>query len=121
MSNDLISRKSVLDYIEKEISTAKCTETISYLRALSVHINEYEPTAFDVDKVVEQLIDNSRLMTDSPEAFTESVRCDENPKAEYVHNVVNLYDAIDIVKAGGLDDSGSINRNTGNCIISSFD
>lgn len=55
MSNDLISRKSVLDYIEKEIATAKCTETISYLRALSVYINEYEPTAYDVDKVVEQL------------------------------------------------------------------
>lgn len=55
MNDDLISRKSVLDYIEKEISTAKCTETISYLRALSVHINEYEPTAYDVDKVVAQL------------------------------------------------------------------
>lgn len=23
--------------------------------------------------------------------------------------------------AGGIDDSGSINRNTGNCIVSSFD
>lgn len=62
------------------------------------------PTAYDLDKVVEQLIDNSRIMTDSPEAFAESVRCCENPKAEYVRNVVKLYEAIDIVKVGGIDE-----------------
>ena len=95
--------------------TEKCTIDIEHAltklcwKVIQGYINviETEPTAYDVDKVVEQLIDNSRLMTDSPEAFTESVRCGENPKEEYVHNVVNLYDAIEIVKAGGIDEETS--------------
>jgi hypothetical protein len=87
MSNDLISRKSVLDYIEKEISTARSTETISYLRALSVHINEYEPTAFDVDKVVEELEGELRYIS-----LIEGL------------NYMEFKEAIDVVKAGGIDE-----------------
>ena len=89
MNNDLISRKSVLDYIEKEIATAKCTETISYLRALSVHINEYEPTAFDVDKVIKRLDELVKINTE-----VLGVRAD----------YVNLAHVIKIVKAGGIDE-----------------
>ena len=89
MSNDLISRKSVLDYIEKEIATAKCTETISYLRALSVHINEFEPTAFDVDKVIKQLEELVRINME-----VLGVRGD----------YVNLVHSINKVKVGGIDE-----------------
>lgn len=89
MSNDLISRKSVLDYIEKEISTARSTETISYLRALSVHINEYEPTAFDVEKVIEQLEELARINME-----VLGVRAD----------YVQLEQVKKIVKRGGINE-----------------
>jgi hypothetical protein len=90
MSNDLISRKSVLDYIENEISKAKSTETISYLRALSVHINEFEPTAYDVDKVVKELEKESELIRPVGWAYPQEViatRC-----------------VIDTIKRGGIDE-----------------
>ena len=89
MNDDLISRKSVLDYIEKEISTARSTETISYLRALSIYINEYEPTAYDVDRVVEQL---DELVKINMEVL--------GVRADYV----NLAHVINKVKAGGIDE-----------------
>lgn len=102
MSNDLISRKSVLDYIEKEIATAKCTETISYLRALSVHINEYEPTAYKVDKVVEHLEELKDIH------FVRFDRYMKQRQEELAHKhllKVNTYHkAIDIVKAGVIDE-----------------
>lgn len=89
MNDDLISRKSVLDYIEKEIATTKCTETISYLRALSVHINEYEPTAYKVDKVVKE-IKNAK---------------NENGMVIWRNDkpLMEREQAIEIVKAGGID------------------
>ena len=90
MSNDLISRKSVLDYIEKEIAKCESTETLCYLRALSVHINEFEPTAYDIDKVVEQLEEKSSTF----EAWF-TVR-------EHKWNLTK--EAIEIVKAGGIDE-----------------
>lgn len=99
MSNDLISRKSVLDYIEKEISTARSTETISYLRALSIHINEFEPTAYDVDKVVEQL---EERVKEAECEIEDAIRFDYKLIAEEKRN--SYEDAIDIVKAGETDD-----------------
>lgn len=92
MSNDLISRKSVLDYIEKEISTARSTETISYLRALSVHINEYEPTAYDVDKVISNIWDKSELI---------HIKHTHNDEIE---DYIRTTDASEIIRVGGIDD-----------------
>lgn len=97
MSNDLISRKSVLDYIEKEIAKCESTETLCYLRALSVHINEFEPTAYDIDKVVRKLDllimdEECKLIGSSKLAFKETLK-----KKECYKN------ARDIVKAGGID------------------
>ena len=107
MNDDLISRKSVLDYIEKEIATTKCTETISYLRALSVHINEYEPTAYDVDKVLEQLsccegsCNGRNAYKDCEEGCAGCINC----KISDAYRI-----AIEIVKAGGLDDISISNK-----------
>lgn len=99
MNDDLISRKSVLDYIEKEIATAKCTETISYLRALSVHINEYEPTAFDVDKVVEQLEElRDKANLDMLKNMNEPI-----PYSSTSNRMFAYDKAIEVVKAGGID------------------
>lgn len=104
MSDDLISRKSVLDYIENEISTAKSKETISYLRALSVHINEYEPTAFDVDKVIEKIdkdINWYQFLKDNLKCNGTVITSDRGvitTKQAILQNVK------DIVKAGGIDD-----------------
>ena len=94
MSNDLISRKSVLDYIENEISTARSTETISYLRALSVHINEYEPTAFDLDRVVQELEDVKEL--NEPRINNKTLERDIK-----IYKLTMNF-AIKIVKAGGV-------------------
>lgn len=98
MNDDLISRKSVLDYIEKEIATAKCTETISYLRALSVHINEYEPTAFDVDKVVKKLKHSQYMLLEEVKNATSY-----SHEEELIENIRHYEYAINIVKAGGID------------------
>jgi ATP-dependent Zn protease len=102
MSNDLISRESVLDYIEKEIATAKCTETISYLRALSVHINEYEPTAYDIDKVIEELekladeLEEKALTMNKAECFDFA--------NGLLSKAIGVRDTIDIIKVGGVND-----------------
>lgn len=108
MKDDLISRESVLDYIEKEIATAKCTETISYLRALSVHINEYEPTAFDVDKVVEKIESlNEKAQLRRKELIELDsyndvvIKCIEYERGR----VYSFDDALQIIKEGGIDES----------------
>ena len=98
MNDDLISRKSVLDYIEKEIATAKSTETISYLRALSVHINEYEPTAYDVDKVVKKLKHSQYMLLEEVKNATSY-----SHEEELIENIRHYEYAINIVKAGGID------------------
>ncbi len=89
MSNDLISRKSVLDYIENEILKVKGTEALCVLRALSVHIEEYEPTAYDVNKVIEQLEDLVKINME-----VLGVRGD----------YVQLEQVKKIVKRGGIDE-----------------
>lgn len=96
MSNDLISRKSVLDYIEKEIAKCESTETLCYLRALSVHINEFEPTAYDIDKVVEQLEAEKKFIS-----YTNFGDFGNMKKSLYR---IDSIKAIDIVRKGGIDE-----------------
>jgi hypothetical protein len=95
MSKDLISRKSVLDYIENEILKVKGTEALCVLRALSVHIEEYEPTVYDVRQVIKQLERKSRI---------------HNVVGESKNDITNIYasacydEAIEIVKEGWIDE-----------------
>lgn len=56
-----------------------------------------QPTAYDVDKAVEQLKKKSIMVATSKELYT-------NPQnGEYVEEVVKISDAIEIVKGGGIE------------------
>ena len=55
-----------------------------------------QPTAFNVDKVVEQL-EKSHFHTDA--TFDDDGYCNDDSE-----EVVNLNEAIEIVKAGGIDE-----------------
>ena len=58
-----------------------------------------QPTAFDVDKVVEQLREKAKMNLEK--GLSEIIPVKARPYLE-AHNV--LYDAIEIVKAGGRDE-----------------
>ena len=57
---------------------------------------EEQPTAFDVEKVVEQL-EKSHFHTDA--TFDDDGCCNDDSE-----EVVNLNEAIEIVRKGGIDD-----------------
>lgn len=57
---------------------------------------EEQPTAFNVEKVVEQL-EESYFLTES--TFDDDGWCNDDSE-----EVVNLNEAIEIIKAGGLDE-----------------
>lgn len=95
MENDLISRKAVIDLIENchVMEDAYCL--IDYINDL--------PTAYDVDKVVEQ----------SEESKKKAIKSiDENGKSEYslikIKDLKELFEEytreqVEIVKSGGID------------------
>lgn len=58
-----------------------------------------QPTAFDVDKVCEQLQENSVMMGTSKCAF------DYPPDEKYIEEVVKSRTAFEIVERGGIDES----------------
>ena len=67
---------------------------------LPIHFKELlideQPTAFDVDKVVEQLEENY-FLTES--TFDDDGYCNDDSE-----EVVNLNEAIEIVRNGGIDE-----------------
>ena len=67
---------------------------------LPIHFKELlideQPTAFDVDKVVEQLEENY-FLTES--TFDDDGYCNDDSE-----EVVNLNEAIEIIKRGGIDE-----------------
>ena len=67
---------------------------------LPIHFKELlideQPTAFDVDKVVEQLEENY-FLTES--TFDDDGYCNDDSE-----EVVNLNEAIEIVRGGGIDE-----------------
>ena len=84
MSNDLISRKALMEELlqaEQECEDAMCVPTW----ATALRVIRSQPTAYDLDKVVEQLKEESYMIA----GF------------EYEdEDVINLDDAIEIVKGG---------------------
>lgn len=56
------------------------------------------PTAYDVDKVYEQLQENSVMMGTSKCAF------DYPPDEKYIEEVVKIRTAFEIVERGGIDE-----------------
>ena len=61
-----------------------------------IEVVKEQPTAFDVDKVVEQL-EKSHFHTES--TFDDDGYCNDDSE-----EVVNLNEAIEIVKRGGIDE-----------------
>ena len=75
MSNDLISRRAVIDVIKRhECDTSRIAEGVMEL-----------PAAYDVDKVLDRLEVNSMFAQVDDEPF------------------VMLDDAVEIVKSGGIE------------------
>lgn len=77
MSNDLISRSALMQSLRNNV-------LVDVTPNLEQAITE-QPTAYDVDKVVERLVTNSMLAQVDDEPF------------------VMLDDAVEIVKSGGIE------------------
>lgn len=87
MSNDLISRKDVIKQFEETKEKAGTLRDIAYLTGV-LAIIDCIPTAYDVDAVCEQM-DKASDYYETDEQGKEHVR------------MLNLTDAIEIVKNGG--------------------
>lgn len=91
MSNDLISRNAVVAIIEKNrLLVGKHDLSAEYKLAGVQEEIENLPTAYDVDKVVEQL--EERMCSVEDEAT--DIGC-------YMRNL-HFRDAIEVVKSGGI-------------------
>lgn len=88
MSDDLISRKSLLDCAEYD---DKGRLVIPYRKVKNA------PTAFDKEKVIEKIKDES-----SSERF-EDVGISGNVYGHYFKEVIDTEEAIEIVKKGGIE------------------
>ena len=80
--------------IDKLFKTLNKLEIPFYADINNVIISQ--PTAFNVEKVVEQL-EKSHFHTDA--TFDDDGYCNDDSE-----EVVNLNEAIEIIKAGGIDD-----------------
>ena len=105
--SDLISRSmykskllKALDVLNKEYREAILNEDNDLILAIQNQQSAYmialrlldnEPTAYDIDKVVEELDKASYLVPSKNKGY-------------YADNAINLEDAIEIVKQGGVDD-----------------
>ena len=76
-------------YIQKEVYEAQLFSTMEMIRVI-----KEQPTAFNVDKVVEQL-EKSHFHTES--TFDDDGCCNDDSE-----EVVNLNEAIEIVRKGGV-------------------
>ena len=100
----LIDADKLLDDMKKELEKAvndenldkdECMVILTSAIALKDFVNR-QPTAFDVEKVVEQL-EKSHFHTDA--TFDDDGYCNDDSE-----EVVNLNEAIEIVRKGGIDE-----------------
>ena len=94
MSDDLISRKALLDrfrYGDKESESDK-----AWICAVRRMIKE-QPTAFNKEKVIEKIKDES-----SSERF-EDVGISGNVYGHYFKEVIDTEEAIEIIEKGGIE------------------
>ena len=96
--SDLISRSkviSVLEYLEEHSLTGKI-----YI-SNAIYILENQPTAYSVDKVVEELEERKRLHKRL--VAYENKNGTVTEKYQHIKAIDVLNDAIDIVKQGGKE------------------
>ena len=100
----LVDSDKLLDDMKKELEKAvndenldkdECMVILTSAIALKDFVNR-QPTAFDVEKVVEQL-EKSHFHTDA--TFDDDGYCNDDSE-----EVVNLNEAIEIVRRGGMDE-----------------
>lgn len=100
----LIDADKLLDDMKNELEKAvndenldrfECMVILTSAIALKDFVNR-QPTAFNVDKVVEQL-EKSHFHTDA--TFDDDGYCNDDSE-----EVVNLNEAIEIVRSGGIDE-----------------
>ena len=91
MNDDLISRSKLIEDIEKMVKEqCMSNPNITLLNAGEIIDKIYEqPTAFDVDKVIEQL---EKQVYEIDDSLSLSAR-----------DVIDEEDVFEIVKAGGID------------------
>lgn len=89
--SDLISRAEVMNIIQEELSLRCGHEADIALFSVKKKVSEL-PTAFDTERVVEQLSCNSRFIDDINEHNIKCISC-----------VIGQKTAIDIVKKGGVE------------------
>lgn len=91
--------KSFLLDIESTTKDKKVNDTVNLvLHDAMIKFIDEQPTAYNIDKVVESLEENSVMRANSKTFY-------DNPqKGEYVDEVVLLNKAIEIVKAGGVNE-----------------
>ena len=85
----LIDADKFLDFIKSELKQDRTDE--KHLENI-ICVLENLPTAFDVDKVVEQLEEKSEMVSIPHHSIVEKIE------------VILTKDVIDIVKAGGIDE-----------------
>lgn len=92
----LIDADKLKTDLEKAISKNEDMDCLDFLRAASVI--DAQPTAYDPDKVVEQLEEVEKIMTSpvNKDCFGEECRASDC-------TVCLISKAIDIVKGGGVD------------------
>lgn len=96
MSDDLISRKSVLDILTEERARSSILASPAFVEMLTQRINKIQ-TAFDKEKVIEKIKDESSL-----ERF-EDVSISGNVYGHYSKEVIDTEEAIEIVEKGGIE------------------
>ena len=89
--SDLISRAEVMNIIQEELSLRCGHEADIALFSVKKKVSEL-PTAFETEKVVEQLSCNSRFIDDINEHNIKCISC-----------VIGQKTAIDIVKKGRVE------------------
>lgn len=103
MSNDLISRKAVLDILTEECVRSSILASPAFAEMLAQHIKKL-PTAFDKEKVIEELVELRQ------KDYSES---DEEPELSDGEEIYDegrsqgrfeaFHTAIKIVEKGGIE------------------
>ena len=99
MMGRLIDADKLKTDLEKAISKNEDMDCLDFLRAASVI--DAQPTAYDPDKVVEQLEEKTEL------AFQRYMDCPKNSPCyqRYQEQYLQRKMCLDIVKAGGINDN----------------
>lgn len=91
----LVDADKIQEHLEKVKKESASLVDLSHIIGFQ-SVVDAQPTAFDVEKVIEQL-EKSHFHTES--TFDDDGYCNDDSE-----EVVNLNEAIEIVRKGGLDD-----------------